>query len=157
MSNKTNAVRSLERKGLPFKLYSYPCPEALSAVEIAQRLDMPHQKVFKTLVTEGRSGSIYVFMVPAAEELDLRKAAAAAGEKSVSMLKSRLLLPLTGYVHGGCSPIGMKKQFPTFIHLTAEGLDTIIFSGGRIGLQIECSPAVLKEAVPASYADIITE
>ena len=157
MSNKTNAVRALERKGLLHRLYAYECPQAVSAMEIAERLNMPHWKVFKTLVTEGRSGSHYVFMIPAACELDLKKAASAAGEKSIAMLKARLLLPLTGYVHGGCSPIGMKKQFPTFIHFTAESFDTIIFSGGRIGLQIECSPAVLKEAVPVVSADLTTE
>ena len=111
--------------------------------------------MFKTLVTVGKSGGHYVFMVPVAEELDLKKAAAAAGEKSLSMLPQKELLPLTGYIHGGCSPIGMKKVFPTFVHETAAAQEILYFSAGRVGLQIGTSPAALEAAVKLHYADII--
>ena len=116
-----------------------------------------HDKVFKTLVTVGKSGQHFVFMIPVDEELDLKKAASAAGEKSVAMIKSKELLPLTGYIHGGCSPIGMKKQFKTFIHQTANSFDTIYFSGGRVGSQVEMSPSDLKKAVPVLPRDLIKE
>ena len=116
-----------------------------------------HDKVFKTLVTVGKSGQHFVFMIPVDEELDLKKAASAAGEKSVAMIKSKELLPLTGYIHGGCSPIGMKKQFKTFIHQTADSFDTIYFSGGRVGSQVEMSPSDLKKAVPVLPRDLIKE
>ena len=111
-------------------------------------------QTFKTLVTVAKSGEHYVFMVPVAEELDLKKAAAAVGEKAVSMLKSKELLPLTGYVHGGCSPVGMKKLFTTTIDETAQLFDTIIFSGGRIGCQVELAPSDLEKVIPLHYADI---
>jgi len=112
--------------------------------------------VFKTLITEGKRGH-YVFMIPAAEELDLKKAAQSAGEKALSMLKSRELLPLTGYVHGGCSPIGMKKPFPTVAHETAGDFEAILFSAGKIGWQIEASLADLQKAVPVQLADVIVD
>ncbi|MBP5274498.1 MAG: Cys-tRNA(Pro) deacylase [Abditibacteriota bacterium] len=156
-NENTNAVRLLRQRNIPFRLYSYPCPEALSGEEIAEKLKKDAKAVFKTLVTEGRSGQNYVFMIPVAEELDLKKAARAAGEKSISMVKAKMLLPLTGYVHGGCSPIGMKKQFPAFIHHTADKLETITFSGGRIGLQTECSVGDLRKIIEIASADLITE
>lgn len=152
---KTNAMRQLDRKKLSYSVHTYE-GGALSGVEVAARLGQPVEQVFKTLVTQGRSGGYYVFMVPAAQELDLKKAAAAVGEKAISMLPQRELLPLTGYVHGGCSPIGMKKQFPTVIHASAERLDRIWFSGGRIGLQLEARVTTLQELVPLKFYDIVT-
>ena len=153
-SDKTNAMRQLDQKKLPYCVYAYG-GGALSGVEVAAALNEDAARVFKTLVTVAKSGRNYVFMVPAAEELDLKKAAKAVGEKAVSMIKSKELLPLTGYVHGGCSPIGMKKQFTTVAHQSAREFDVIYFSGGRIGCQISMSPEDLLKAVPISYADII--
>ena len=113
--------------------------------------------MFKTLVTVGKSGKYYVFMIPVAEELDLKKAARCAGEKSIEMIKTKDLLPLTGYVHGGCSPIGMKKQFPTFVHETAAALPTLFCSAGRIGYQIELSPDALAGMLPVVFGDVAEE
>ena len=127
----------------------------MTGVEIAQMLGEEPEHVFKTLVTIGKSKEHYVFMVPVAEELDLKKAAKAAGEKSIEMVKSRELFGLTGYVHGGCSPLGMKKFFPTFIDETCILFDTILFSGGRIGTQVCCAPADLIRAARAITAKII--
>ena len=152
---KTNAMRLLDAKKLSYGEHTYTDTDAISGVEVATVLGQNPDKVFKTLVTQGKSGGYYVFMVPVAEELDLKKAAKAAGEKSIEMIKSKELLPLTGYIHGGCSPIGMKKYFPTFIHETAENFDTILFSGGRIGFQIELPLGDLKKVVRVECADII--
>ncbi len=154
---KTNAMRLLDAKKLSYGEHTYTDTDAISGVEVATVLGQNPDKVFKTLVTKGKSGGYYVFMVPVAEELDLKKAAKACGEKSIEMIKSKELLPLTGYIHGGCSPIGMKKYFPTYIHETAERFDTILFSGGRIGFQIELPLADLKKAVRVECADIIKE
>lgn len=153
-AKKTNALREIEAAGAEHRFFSYPCPEALSAVEIARRLGVDPDRVFKTLVTRGRSGAHYVFMIPAPCELDLKKAAAAAGEKSVEMVKSRELFPLTGYVHGGCSPIGMKTRFRTFIDETARLHGKILFSGGRIGCQVEMAPDDLTALTGLAYADL---
>lgn len=131
---KTNAVRLLTQKKLAFQTHDYTDSGAVSGLEVAQALGQEPQQMFKTLVTEGRSGAHYVFLVPVAGELDLKKAASAVGEKSVAMIKSKDLLPLTGYIHGGCSPVGMKKFFPTVIDQSAAQFDTIFFSGGRIGV-----------------------
>ncbi len=155
--NKTNAMRKLDSMKIPYKEHYYTDTEALSGVEVAQALGEDPSQVFKTLVTVAKSGQHYVFMVPVAEELDLKKAAAAVGEKSVSMLKSKELLPLTGYIHGGCSPIGMKKFFATTIHSSAQEFDTILFSGGKIGFQIELSLDQLKKVIPFTLKDIIAE
>lgn len=155
MEIKTNAMRIIERLKLGYIPHSVGCDEALSGVEMAERLGEDPARVFKTLVTVGRSKKNYVFMIPVAEELDLKKAAAAAGEKSIEMIKSKELLPLTGYVHGGCSPIGMKKQFATFVHVTANDFEHIIFSAGKIGYQVEMSADDLKKAVNFELADII--
>ena len=155
MEIKTNAMRIIERLKLGYIPHSVDCDEALSGVEMAKRLGEDPARVFKTLVTVGKSKRNYVFMIPVAEELDLKKAAAAAGEKSIEMIKSKELLPLTGYVHGGCSPIGMKKQFATFVHLTATDFERIIFSAGKIGYQVEMSADDLKKAVNFELADII--
>ncbi len=127
----------------------------MSGEEIAGILGEDPKKVFKTLVTQGKSGEHFVFVVPVVEELDLKKAAKACGEKAVSMIKQKELLPLTGYVHGGCSPIGMKKQFMTFIHETATGFDTVFVSAGRIGFQIGLSPQDLISAASCRVADIV--
>ncbi len=152
--DKTNVMRTLERLKIPYREHDYAGTGAISGVEVAAALGEDPAQTFKTLVTVGKSRNHYVFMIPVAEELDLKKAAAAVGEKSVEMIKSKELLPLTGYVHGGCSPIGMKKQFRTLIHKTAEQFDTILFSGGRIGCQVECSLECLRKAVPVECADL---
>lgn len=151
---KTNAMRALDAAKIDYSHRSFPCEHALSGTEVATLLGEDPNKVFKTLVTQGKSGNYFVFMIPVAEELDLKKAAGAVGEKAIQMIKSKELLPLTGYVHGGCSPIGMKKLFTTTIDETAQLFDTIMFSGGRIGLQVEMSPAALESIVPVTYADL---
>lgn len=151
---KTNAMRVLDAAGTPYEARFFDCPEAVSGVEVARILELDPDTVFKTLVTRGKSGEHYVFMIPVAEELDLRKAADAAGEKAVRMVKSKELLPLTGYVHGGCSPIGMKKPFRTTVDETAQLFGTIMFSGGRLGCQLELAPDDLARVVPFSYADL---
>ncbi len=150
---KTNAMRQLDRKKIAYRVHSYD-GGALSGTEVAAALGQDAGRVFKTLVTVAKSGGHYVFMIPVAASLDLKKAAAAVGEKALSMLPQKELLPLTGYVHGGCSPIGMKKQFPTVLHGSAMQFDTICFSAGRIGLQIEASPAALAAVVPLKTADV---
>lgn len=146
-ANKTNVMRILEQKRIKYKGYTYECTEALSGTEVAKALNENPDHVFKTLVTVGKSNVHYVFMIPVAKELNLKKAAAAAGEKNIEMIKSKDLLPLTGYVHGGCSPIGMKKQFKTVIDESAENFETIIFSGGKIGYQVELTLQDLKSVV----------
>ena len=152
---KTNVMRTLERLKIPYQEHYYGGTEAISGVDVAAVLGEDPRQTFKTLVTVAKSKTNYVFMIPVAEELDLKKAAAAAGEKNLEMLKAKELLPLTGYVHGGCSPIGMKKQFRTFIHETAQNFDTILFSAGKIGYQVECSLDGLRRAVPVECADLI--
>ena len=152
MADKTNAVRMLDRLQIPYQLRAYT--GAISGVEVAAALGEDPAAVFKTLVTTGHTGGQYVFIIPAAGELDLKKAAAAAGEKSIAMLPARELLPRTGYIHGGCSPVGMKKPFPTFLHHTAAGQPVIFVSAGRIGLQLAISPADLGRAVPLCLADL---
>ena len=151
---RTNAVRLLTQKKLAFQTHDYTDSGAVSGLEVAQALGQEPQRMFKTLVTEGRSGAHYVFLVPVAGELDLKKAASAVGEKSVAMIKAKDLLPLTGYIHGGCSPVGMKKFFPTVIDQSAAQFDTIFFSGGRIGLQIETSLTELEKVIRFRLADI---
>lgn len=153
--SKTNAMRKLDSMKIKYTEHNYTDSDAVSGVDVAAVLGEDPEKVFKTLVTTGKSGNHYVFMVPVAEELNLKKAAAAVKEKSIEMLKSKELLPLTGYIHGGCSPIGMKKLFTTVIHSTAKDFDTIFCSGGRIGLQIELNAETLAQIVKASFADII--
>ena len=155
--DKTNAMRKLDAMKISYREHTYTDTNAISGVEVAAVLGQEPDKVFKTLVTQGKSKNYYVFMVPVAEELDLKKAAKAVGEKSIEMIKSKDLLPLTGYVHGGCSPIGMKKFFPTTIHETAPLYDTIFFSGGRIGFQIELPFTDLEKVIRVECADIIKE
>ena len=156
-SEKTNVMRILDQKKVPYGSYSYADTDAISGVEVASALGQDPAAVFKTLVTTGRTGEHYVFMIPVAEELDLKKAASAAGEKAIEMLQSKELLPLTGYVHGGCSPIGMKKQFVTVIHTSASELPKIIFSAGKIGYQVELAPADLAKVIRYTFADVIVE
>lgn len=154
---KTNVMRVLDSKKIKYNEYYYGDTEAVSGVDVAKALGQNPESVFKTLVTTGKSGEHYVFMVPVAEELDLKKAAKAVGEKSIAMLKSKELLGLTGYIHGGCSPIGMKKLFKTTIHKTAPDFDTILFSGGKIGFQVEIPFEDLKKVINVNIADIIVE
>ena len=151
---KTNVMRILDQKKIQYSHYAYDNTK-LNAEEVANALNQEVGKVFKTLVTVGKSKEHYVFVVPANKELDLKKAAKAAKEKSIEMIHQKELLPLTGYIHGGCSPIGMKKQYPTFIHEAAKEQDKITVSGGRLGLQITLSPDDLCRAAKAEYADII--
>lgn len=150
---KTNAMRQLDRKKAVYTVYSYD-GGALSGTEVAAALGQDPAHCFKTLVTVGRTGGYYVFMIPVAAELDLRKAASAAGEKSVAMLPQKELLPLTGYIHGGCSPIGMKKQFPTFIDETAQLYDEIGVSAGCRGCQVLLDPMQLTDYVNATLCDL---
>ena len=148
-------MRALDQKKIPYEVHAYEPDATMSGEKIANLLNEDADRVFKTLVTQGKSGQYYVFVVPVKEELDLKKAAKMAGEKAVSMIKQKELLPLTGYVHGGCSPIGMKKQFPTFIHMSAEGQERMFVSAGKVGLQIELSPADLAKTVGCGFADIV--
>lgn len=150
---KTNVMRVLDSKKLAYNHYAYD-NSTVNGVEVARLLGQDLERVFKTLVTRGKSGGFFVFMVPVAEELDLKKAARACGEKAVEMLPQKELLPRTGYVHGGCSPIGMKKRFPTFVDETAQLFDTIHFSGGKVGCQIRMNPDDLARLIPFQYADL---
>ena len=152
---KTNVMRTLEQKKLPYTAHTYDPAGPIDGVSVAQTLGQLPERVFKTLVTKGASGAYYVFDIPVAENLDLKKAAKAVGEKSVAMLPQKELLPLTGYVHGGCSPVGMKKQFPTVFHETALLYDTVCVSAGKIGFQVECRPGDLIALLRAKTADII--
>lgn len=152
---KTNAIRLLEQKKIPFTVHNYVDSGVVSGMEMAQVLGEDPEMVFKTLVTVGKSGEHYVFVVPVNRELDLKKAAHAAGEKSISMIKSKELLDLTGYIHGGCSPVGMKKFFKTFMDKSAESHRTIMVSGGKIGYQIEIAPEELRKVVQYTWEDIV--
>ena len=152
---KTNVMRTLEQKNIPYTAHTYDPEGPIDGVSVAQILDEDPECVFKTLVTRGASGGYYVFDIPVAENLDLKKAAKAVGEKSIAMIQQKELLLLTGYVHGGCSPVGMKKQFPTVFHETAEILDTIMVSAGKIGYQVQCEPEKLLNLLNAKTADII--
>lgn len=152
---KTNVMRILEQEHIPYTAHSYVGTGAVNGVEVACALNQDVNRVFKTLVTVSKSKQYYVFMIPVAAVLDLKKAARSVGEKAIEMLPMKELLHLTGYVHGGCSPIGMKKLFPTVIHQTAVDFDTIIFSGGKIGYQVELSLAALKQVIPVEVADLV--
>lgn len=152
---KTNVMRVLESKKIAYLSHSYEPDQTLTGEDIAGILGEDASIVFKTLVTQGKTGQYYVFVVPVNAELDLKKAAKAAGEKSIAMIKQKDLLPLTGYIHGGCSPIGMKKQFPTFIHETAKELEKIYVSAGKVGFQVELNPGELIALTRSTLADII--
>lgn len=157
MKEKTNAMRKLDSMKIAYQEHDYASTGAVSGEEVAAVLHQDPARVFKTLVTVGKSGAHYVFLVPVAEELDKKKAAGAAGEKSIEMIKSKELLGLTGYIHGGCSPIGMKKFFSTFIHCSASDFPFIIFSGGRIGCQIETSLAELEKVINYRLVDLVKD
>lgn len=155
--HKTNAQREVEAAGFPASFHETELTDgfAMSGLELARSLGQDPNATFKTLVTAGKTGQHYVFMVPVACELDLKKAAAVVGEKSVAMIKTKELLPLTGYVHGGCSPLGMKKQFRTTIDETAQLFERICFSAGRVGAQIEMAPDDLARMTCLTFADIV--
>ena len=155
-NNKTNVMRVLEQNKIDYSSYTYgDGVTAASGTEVADLLGKDPLNVFKTLVTVGRSGQHYVFVVPCCFELSLKKAAEAVGEKNIEMIKSKELLPLTGYIHGGCSPIGMKKLFPTTVDISARDVPKMLFSGGHIGVQVEVAPADLEKVIPLRYADIV--
>ena len=155
-SEKTNAVRLVEKAGVEYTLHTYDAADGrIDGVSVAEKTGQPADKVFKTLVTVGQSKEHYVCVVPVAAELDLKKAAKLLGEKKIEMIHQKELLPLTGYIHGGCSPVGMKKQFITCIDENALLQDTICVSGGKIGLQIELEPEDLAMLTSADFGDII--
>ena len=154
-SEKTNVMRLLDAQKIPYSAHAYRPDPAMSGLDIAALLGEDPDKVFKTLVTAGKSGQHYVFVIPVAEELDLKKAAAASGEKAVAMIRQKELLPLTGYIHGGCSPIGMKKPFPTFLDESAAGIGRIFVSAGRVGFQIELAPEDLIRTAGCRLAELI--
>ena len=152
---KTNAMRILESMNIPFKHYTYECKEFTDGMQTADLLGLPYEKVYKTLVTVGADKNYFVFVIPIAEELDMKKAARSVGEKSVSMIHVKDINAVTGYIRGGCTAIGMKKQYVTRIEESAQLSDTIIVSGGRIGSQIELKPEDLAKACGGEFADII--
>lgn len=153
-NEKTNVMRILDQKKIEYLEHCYINTNAISGEEVASALGENPNQTFKTLVTIGHSKNHYVFLVPVNKELDLKKAAKAVNEKSIEMIKSKELLPLTGYIHGGCSPIGMKKQFQTIIDITANEFETIIFSAGKIGYQVELSLNNLRKAINFKLEDI---
>ena len=156
---KTNVMRVLDQKKIPYTPHTYPHGdgEAPDGVTVAQNLGINPDQVFKTLVTKGASGGYYVFDIPVAATLDLKKAAKAVGEKSIELLHVAEINAVTGYIRGGCSPVGMKKQYPTVFHQTALDYDTIYISAGKIGAQVELAPQALLDLLGASTADIVAE
>ena len=155
MAEKTNVMRILDKAKIEYKTYDYTNSGAISGKDVAVSMGQDPSKVFKTLVTQAKSKQYYVFMIPVLKELDLKKAAKAVGEKDLNMIPQKELLSVTGYIHGGCSPIGMKKSFKTCIDVSAQSIDTIIFSAGKIGRQVETSPNSLKNFINAKYFDLI--
>jgi len=152
---KTNVLRLLEGAGVPFRWFEYDVSDGkIDAVSISAKIGESPEQVFKTLVAQGPRKEYFVFVVPAPATLDLKKAARAAGQKSIEMIPQKMLLPLTGYIHGGCSPIGQKKLFPTFIDETAQLYDHICVSGGRVGLNIAIEPDALRDFISAQYVDL---
>ena len=156
-SGKTNVMRVLDSLKIEYTSHFYEEDATLSGVDVARLVGEDPDQVFKTLVTQGKSGQHYVFVIPVKEELDLKKAAKASGEKAIVMIRQKELLPLTGYIHGGCSPIGMKKQFPAYIDETAELFDHVCVSAGKVGAQVELSPADLIRAAELTAADLVTD
>ena len=153
---KTNAMRILESMKIPYTQYTYECDEFIDAIQIADQLGLPYEKVYKTLVTKG-ARDYYVFVIPIHRELDLKAAARSVGEKSVEMIHVKDINAVTGYIRGGCTAIGMKKQYVTRLDISAQSQSVIIVSGGRIGSQIELTPESLLSAARAEYADIIRQ
>lgn len=154
---KTNAMRILDRMKLPYTLNSYECKEFIDGVHIADMLGQDPARSFKTLVCSGKGGGYYVFVLPVARELDLKKAARAVGAKAVELLPVKEINAVTGYIRGGCTAIGMKKQYPTVLDRSAEAFDTIIISGGRIGSQIFLAPEAFLKATGGTCGDILAE
>nr|WP_294491080.1 Cys-tRNA(Pro) deacylase [uncultured Mediterraneibacter sp.] len=154
-SDKTNVMRILDQKKITYQSYNYLNTGAVSGVEVARALGENPDIVFKTLVTVGKSKTNYVFVIPVEKELDLKKAARSVGEKSIEMIRQKDLLPLTGYIHGGCSPVGMKKQFSTVIDKSAEQYEHIIFSAGKVGYQVEVSLKDLEKVIRFKTDDIV--
>lgn len=152
---KTNAMRILDAMHVSYQLHTYEPGESVDGVSVAAKMGMDVNKVYKTLVTQGKGGGFFVFVVPVARELDLKKAARAAGEKSVEMIPVKEINRHTGYIRGGCSPVGMKKKYLTFIDESARGLPAMVVSGGRIGLQMEIAPEDLARSVSARFADLL--
>ena len=152
---KTNAMRILDRMKIPYTHQAYECDEFVDGIQTADNLGLPHEKVYKTLVTQGNDKQYYVFVLPIEAELDLKKAAKAAGVKSVSMLHVKDITQVTGYVRGGCTAIGMKKQFPTVIQEDAKELEYMHVSGGKLGMQIRLAPLDLQKVAKAEFADVI--
>lgn len=152
---KTNAMRILEREKIPFFHYTYECDEFIDGIQTADKLSLPHEKVYKTLVTVGSSKNYFVFVIPIEAELDLKKAAKSVGEKSVAMIPVKDINDITGYIRGGCTAVGMKKQYVTRLEVSAKEQETMIVSGGRLGSQIELKPDDLLKACRGEYADII--
>ena len=154
--SKTNAMRILEQHKIPYAAHAYPHgKEAVDGVTVAHLLGQDPAQVFKTLIARGKGGGVYVFVIPVQDELHLKKAARAVGEKAIEMIHVREILGLTGYVRGGCSPIGLKKAYPAVFHESAPALPTIMVSAGRIGLQIEAAPSALIALTAATTADLI--
>ena len=152
---KTNAMRFLDTKKIAYEVQAYQCDEFIDGVHVAEKLGQPLDETFKTIVAQGKSGSYYCFLLPVAEELDLKKAAKSVGEKSVELLHVKDISKVTGYVRGGCTPIGMKKQFMTVVHSSAQELEKFYISGGRIGMQIHLSPTELVNAINGKFEPII--
>ena len=154
---KTNAMRMLDKLKLSYKVHTYECDEFIDGVHIAQMLGEDCAACFKTLVTQGKSGSYYVFVIPVDKELDMKKCARSVGEKSLEMVHVKDINAVTGYIRGGCTPIGMKKQFRTVIHSSAQALEQMIVSGGKLGTQLELTPQDLAKSCQAVFDDIIAE
>ena len=152
---KTNAMRILESLKIPYTHYTYECDEFVDGLQIADKLSLPYEKVYKTLVTKGNSKNYFVFVIPVAKELDLKKAAKSVGEKSVEMIAVKDINTVTGYIRGGCTAVGMKKQYVTRIDASAEMLPTMIVSGGKIGLQLELAPLDLAKASHGEFAELL--
>ncbi|MBE5800566.1 MAG: Cys-tRNA(Pro) deacylase [Clostridiales bacterium] len=151
---KTNVMRILEKEGAAHQVHYYDPEKGIDGLSVAAQLGQDPQSIFKTLVTQGKSRAFYVFVIPVGATLNLKRAACACGEKAIEMIPQKILLPTTGYIHGGCSPIGMKKTFPTFIDETAQLFDSICVSAGKIGVQVELSPDTLIQLTGAKYAEL---
>lgn len=157
MNNKTNVMRILDQARIPYQVHSYIHTTAISGMEVASILGEDPNQTFKTLVTIGKSKKYYVFVVPVNKELDLKKAAQCVEEKNIEMIKSKDLLAVTGYIHGGCSPIGMKKKFPTIFDQSAENYETILFSAGKIGYQVEVSLSDIASILSFQLRNIVVD
>lgn len=154
---KTNAMRILDKLKIPYEHHTYECDEFISGIQIADKLELPHELVYKTLVTIGNSRNYYVFVIPIEREIDLKKAAREVGEKSLAMIPVKEINAVTGYIRGGCTAIGMKKQYPVRIQKEAQTLSKIIVSGGRIGSQLELKPEDLRRAADAEFTDVCVD